>query len=191
VQAVKEYLDAGKLGLPGLLRIHAWESWDSHGCLAREIDLACWYFGEPPNAIYASRSQPLGSSQAGTDYLQLHFGFAGGGMALIDHAHTLRPGGGYYSLSLIGSAGAAYADDHHNVQLLNPGDHATALLTGQGALHLVAELQEFIDAIHEQREPAVTSADALRAVQVAEAVAALADGEALRWNGQQYEVVAP
>ena len=42
-------------------------------------------------------------------------------MALIDCAQTLPQGDGYFSLSLIGSTGAAYADSHHNRQLLYGG----------------------------------------------------------------------
>jgi predicted dehydrogenase len=101
----------------------------------------------------------------------LHLGFAGGGMAVIDYAETLPPGDGYFSLSLIGSTGAAYADDHHNMQLLYGGGHPSALHTGEADLSALAQLQEFLNAVEQNREPLITGADGLRAVEVAEAAA--------------------
>ena len=65
----------------------------------------------------------------------------------IVYAETLPEGDGYFSLSLIGSAGAAYADDHHNTQLLYAGGHAAALKTGESEFEELAQLQEFVNAI--------------------------------------------
>jgi predicted dehydrogenase len=110
-------------------------------------------------------------------------------MALIDDAQTLPGGDGYFSLSLIGSTGAAYADDHHNRNLLFRGGDPRAIETGQGSLHLTAQLQEFVAAIEEQREPATTGADGQAALQVAEAaVASLQSRQALRLIGGTYEL---
>ncbi len=188
LRTVMENLDAGRLGEPGLLRIHRWNavagtlrvpSAAANGVcslllqLGGEIDLACWLFGRRPSAVYAVGSGELG-------YVQLHLGFAGGGMAVIDHSERLPPGDGYFSLSLIGSTGAAYADDHHNMQLLYGGGHPASLKTGEADLQSLAQLQEFIDAIEQDREPAITGTDGLRAIEVAEAAAAaLTTGEAV------------
>ena len=110
-------------------------------------------------------------------------------MALIDCACTLPPGDAYSSLSLIGSAGAAYADDHHNMQLQFGGARPAALLTREGDGYLVALLQEFVMALGEKREPSVPGAVGLTALQVAEAAAeSLATGQALRRTGERYEV---
>jgi myo-inositol 2-dehydrogenase/D-chiro-inositol 1-dehydrogenase len=164
VQAVKASLDSGKLGEPGLLRLHRWEAPPPGKAparpLTREIDLACWFFGDGPSTIFATSRPSTGTEWP--DYVHLHLGFPNGGMALIDHAQMLPAGGGYFSLSLIGSAGAAYADDHHNRQLLFKGGHPSAVLTEEGA-GLLAMLQEFIDAVQENRPPLVTWADYLRA----------------------------
>src|SRR5882724_3760065 len=62
VRVVKESLDAGKLGVPGLLRTHTWDARVPMGVrgtyllehLTHEIDLACWFFGQRPEIIYAS-----------------------------------------------------------------------------------------------------------------------------------------
>jgi predicted dehydrogenase len=108
-------------------------------------------------------------------------------MALIDCARTLLPGDAYSSVALIGSAGAVYADDHHNMQLLFGGGRPTAIPTRQGDGYLVALLQEFVTALAEKREPSVPGADGLAALQVAEAAAeSLATGRALHRAGERY-----
>jgi hypothetical protein len=66
-------------------------------------------------------------------------------MALLDHFGGLSAGDDYSSLNVIGATGAAYADDHHNVQLLYQGGHARAVRTGEGILATVAMLQQFVD----------------------------------------------
>src|SRR5262249_10596121 len=98
LQGIRARLDARQLREPGLLRIHRWEQPETPMALTREIDLACWLFGNGPSELFAT-GRP--------DYIQVHLGFPGGGMALIDHARPLPPDDGYYSLALIGSTGAA------------------------------------------------------------------------------------
>jgi predicted dehydrogenase len=181
---VKEVFDAGRLGVPGLLRIHRWKpgergrerhgaagAQDDAGTLVRrivgEIDLACWMFNQRPETVYA-----VGCSQTGSsDYVQVHLGFKGGGMALIDYAETLPQGDGYFSISLIGSIGAAYADDHHDMQLLYKGGPPSALHTGDADAAALAQLQEFVNAVQERREPLSTGIDALRGIEVVETAA--------------------
>ncbi len=100
-QEVKAALTDGKLGEPGLLRMHRWTKstahHDANSIMMRQtvdgIDLAIWLFDEMPTEVYAV-SCP--------SYVQVHLGFADGGMALIDDAQTLPDGDGYFSLSLIG-----------------------------------------------------------------------------------------
>ncbi|MDP6750252.1 MAG: Gfo/Idh/MocA family oxidoreductase [Candidatus Poribacteria bacterium] len=188
-QEVKSALTDGKLGEPGLLRIHRWaESTDQSNTddivmnqTVDGIDLAIWLFDGMPTEVYAI-SRP--------SYVQVHLGFADGGMALIDDARTLPSGDGYFSLSLIGSTGAAYADDHHNRNLLFRGGDPNAIDTGQGSLHLTAQLREFIAAIEEQREPVANGTDGQVALQVAEAaVSSLQSRQALRMIGGSYELV--
>jgi myo-inositol 2-dehydrogenase/D-chiro-inositol 1-dehydrogenase len=121
------------------------------------------------------------------DYTQLHLGFAGGGMALIDGTSSLPPGDGYFALSLIGSAGAAYADDHCDMQLLFAGGHPAALHTGPGDAELLGLWQAFVTAIEQGRDPPVTAADALAALRVAGAAAeSIATGQAVRMDGEKY-----
>ena len=148
IQAVKRSLDAGKLGEPGLLRIHRWLPPEATpGSLTERIlpdaDLACWMFGGTPEKVWTLQTP------SNPDYIQFHLGFANGGMAMIDIACSLPAGGDYFSLSIIGATGTAYADDHHNMNLLYAGDQPNALRTSEGRADLAGQLQEFVDAIHE------------------------------------------
>ena len=198
---VKEVLDSGELGEPGLLRIHRWESlgtgsWpaldEEQGSvvvrnLSAEIDLAIWLFGGLPTEVYATGRRVSHGGIDQPDYVQVHLGFEGDGMSLIDYSVSLPPGPGYHFLSMIGSKGAAYADDHHNVNLVYGAGGTRALGAGQGAGHILAQLQEFVDAVSEDREPASTGADGRSALQVAEAAAeSMCSGRTARLAGGQY-----
>jgi len=169
IQSVKGSLDAGKLGQAGLLRIHRWlPLCEDIGSLAQRIlpdtDLACWLFGSAPETVWSLQSN------ANSDYIQFHLGFADDGMAMIDIAASLPIGGDYFSLTMIGGTGAAYADDHRNMNLLYNGGQPNAIRTSQGRADLVMQLQEFVDAIIEQRNPSVTPADTETAMGVVERV---------------------
>ena len=205
-QKVKDSIASGKLGALGLLRIHHWgplgaDGWDWLSPAAgptggtvinrviRHIDLAVWLFETLPTEVYAvGRQRNPGLDLE--DYVQVHLGFPEGAMALIDYSMTLPRGADYFSLSVIGSSGGAYADDHHNMNLLYRGGHPLALDIGQGQVHILDQLQEFINAIEEDREPAITGADGRAAVQAAQAVRlSIATGAAVRLEEGRYERV--
>lgn len=134
-QSIHEGLHQQRLGNPALVRIHRWDAADdvlvpgqnpqSHvwQSFVEEVDLACSLFGSMPTTIFG-KSLPAGSDDEHTGGLVGHFGFQAEetaatnspGMAIVDCA--LHAGSPYYSASLIGSSGAAYADDHHNTNLL-------------------------------------------------------------------------
>jgi len=184
---VKASLDAGELGEPVLARIHRWEC--SAVELVDEIDLVCWWLGKPPERVYATGA-PAAKSKG--DYVQLHLGFDGGGMALIDVTERLRDGDGYYSASVVGTRGAAYADDHRDVQLLYGGGRAQALRAdGRDARDdsLCAQWRGFVDAIEGSRASIASAEDALAALAVSEAVAAsLAASRPAVRKGGRYEL---
>ena len=188
--ALKDSLTSGKLGALGLLRMHRWEPRATGVSrplaeVMTEIDMAHWLFAAVPTAIHAS-SRELDAGP----YLQLHFGFPEGGMALIDHASTLSEGRGYFSLSAIGSSGAAYADDHHNTHLVYRGGDPRALVSGQESACLASQLAEFVNAITEDRDPAITGADGRAALETAAAIASsISSGRAVRRQGGTYELV--
>ncbi|MEO2020501.1 MAG: hypothetical protein ABGX05_01655 [Pirellulaceae bacterium] len=172
LEATQESLVSGELGDPGLVRIHRWSTTGDPPLTAsgmlRDLDLVLNVFQSLPQEVYAVGRSVLGDTER--DYLQVHLGFHGGGMAVIDRSGTLPPGDGYFSFSVIGSAGAAYADDHRNKQLVYRGEHPSAIGTGSEDLGCVGQLQEFCDAIRQQRDPLVTAADWLAVALVSEAV---------------------
>jgi len=132
---IRQELDAGKLGEPGLIRLYRWAPAEHNGSALRDLDLVMWYFGKPPNLVYA------------VQYV-VHLGFPGGGMAMLDHA--VVPGDRYDSLSIICSSGAAYADDHQNMQLIFRGGSTAAIRAGEGVQQWCAMVQEFVDSIVRQ-----------------------------------------
>ncbi len=191
VQAIRQSLDAGQLGDLGLLRIHRWvpiSGGDATECLLDQVDLANWFFNHLPTEIYAASRPNTTTDSCG--YQQVHLGFPDGGMALIDVARTLPDGDDYYALSLIGSTGAAYADDHHNTHLLFRGGTASAVCSKPGDEHIAGMLREFAASIEEDREPSVDGSAGHAAVVVADAARRSAEsGQALRLdaNGDRYE----
>lgn len=195
IEAIGASLSSGKLGDPGFLRIHRWEpaGLAKKGetlldRVVREIDVANWIFGSLPTEVYALSRQPT-TDTATLGYLQLHFGFQGGGMALIDYSTALPQGRDYFSLSVIGSEGAAYMDDHRNTHLVYRGGEPTALISGQDTTSLLRSIQEFVDAIAEERQPTSSGADGRAALQVAEAVnQSIVVGASAHLNGGSYEL---
>ncbi len=155
----------GHLGEPGLLRIHHWRP---ERQLVRDLgfgeaDLALWLFGAMPVSRH-SLSSP--------DYLQLHLGFPNDGMAVIDVAANRPAPDPYYSLHLMGSEGAAYADDHHNAHLLMDQRGTRAVLHGRNErLAVLAMVEEFVNGLKDQRAWSVDLSDSFRANQIIEEVA--------------------
>ncbi len=207
VAEVKNCLGSGVLGAPGLLRIHDWrppdideqapsdpEQADTTAAIFQAVlpgvNLANWILGAWPSEIYAVGHAGPEGARGSYGYIQVHLGYPGGGMALVDRSMMLPPGSDYFSLSVFGSAGAAYADDHHNMHLLYGGGRPTALPAGQGKLHHLGELQEFVEAIETGRPPAITADDGNKAVEVVRAaVQSLKSGRAMRLVGGCYEFV--
>ena len=160
-RAIRQQLDGGRLGAPGLIRAHRWLSAAAASsdllpgqaggeggptppaALVQDIDAALWLMGKAPELVYAVQ---------GDGALQVHLGFLGGGMAMLDYADCLPEGDGYSSLSVIGSTGAAYADDHQNVQLLYRGGSPAAVHVGERAAQLAALAQTFITALRDGQD---------------------------------------
>ena len=136
-QLIKQHLAAGKLGAPGLVRIHRWQAAPDQSSLMRDLELIHWYFAADVRVAYAVQH---------ARGLQVHLGVGEKGMATIDHA-TIPGGDPYYSLTVIGAHGAAYADDHANVQLAYQGGQPRGILTEEAVGQYVTLLQEFIDAL--------------------------------------------
>ena len=157
------------IGSPGLVRIHRWQSTASADCgglpepLVRDVDLALWLTNTGPNRVYALQSKD-------PRYVQVHFGFANGGMAIIDFDGRLPSGDGYQSLSVIGATGAAYADDHQNTQLVYNGGSPRAVRTEERTRQLAAMVQSFVDGVHANRETTSGAAEWCQVFAVTEAI---------------------
>ena len=90
-------------------------------------------------------------------------------------------------ISLIGSTGAAYADDHHNSHLLFTGGDPRALMSNSGD-GLATELEEFVDCITKNQTPEVDADTILNVHQVLLGIqAALKAAKVLRQQGDLYE----
>lgn len=166
VKIISSCLQQGKLGNPGLLRVHRWSDQDNApnvdqlSFFSNEIDLACWLFGESPDSIYAKRQHP----QSDANSVYVHLGFPGGGMAVIDCSNQLpSKSPTYESISLIGSSGAAYVDDHHNCQLVFRGGVPISAKTSSVDDRRQLQLAEFAKAIEQGCGAALNDVMAARA----------------------------
>jgi predicted dehydrogenase len=184
---VRDQLAAGPLGEPGLIRLHRWEpaaerSAGANGLpdlLLRDLDVALWLAGRRPDRVYAA------GRTSGGRFVQVHLGFPGGVMALLDYADRLPPGDDYRSLSVIAFSGATYADDHANTQLLYRGGHPQAVRTDERFGVLAAVAQEFVDALTAGRDLSAGAAEWRAVFAVADAVtASLASGRAVTPEGR-------
>ena len=193
-QLIRQQLDAGKLGEPGLVRVHRWEPATTENerlslrlptPLMRDLELVLWLIGRPPNLVYAVEHVVNDRDTSRGRFVQVHLGFHGGGMALIDSADRLPPGEGYQSLSVIGSAGAAYADDHQNMQLVYRGGRPQAVRADEQSQPLTALTQDFADGLNASRDFSVSVAAWRSVLTVADAVQrSLASRQAIPREGR-------
>ena len=151
LQSVYQSCRTGELGQLGLLRLHRWVAGPVAAAEREEdllacVDLARWFFGELPVSVFALE----GPSSA---TIQLHLGFSGNGMAMIDCAWDLPRGRGYDSCHVIGDDGAAYADDHRNVSLLYAGNDPQAHKVQNEQAAIVAVLDSFITSLDSAESP--------------------------------------
>lgn len=202
VAAVKSAIDSGKLGVPGLLRIHSWEPnadgeqdqndktrHRDHGefrsRVIQQLDLALWMFPKPPMEVYAVGRDAVGDKNAWPEYVQIHLGFPEGGMALISVCRSLPPGDDYQTVSLIASTGAAYADDHLQKQLLFRGERPVATQHAEMIPAIVTQLREFQQVIADKRHPADAAAAMKSALALTEAAwTSLAEHRPVRLTGE-------
>jgi predicted dehydrogenase len=168
VRQVRQSLCEGKLGEAGLLRIHRWEQASQYrqDTLASELDLALWLFGRLPSEVYAVER---------SGYLQAHLGFPEGGMALIDLDQSIPSDNAYYSLTLIGSSGAAYADDHRDMNLILGHGGMHAVRTSQGGVGVFNLIDDFANAVQQGDDFSSFWDETESALQVAEDVRRAAD----------------
>ena len=108
---------------------------------------------------------------------------------MLDFAGHLPSGQEYDSMSLIGSAGAAYLDDHHNSHLLFGEGTPRALFTS-GKSGLQHEIQEFVNEVARGNVSTTDAGTILGVHRVIEAVRrSLNAGLVLHADGGAYEPV--
>ncbi len=182
-QTIIDRLSRGKLGDPGLLRVHRWRTDNKRtvsSTIFGDIDLAIHLFQATPKEIYAI-------GRIDHSYIQIHLGFPNGGMALLDFAQRMPTGQVYNSLSLIGSKGAAYADDHQNTHLLFTGGNPAALISDAGTGGLV-ELREFVNCIAHGVSPTIDGQTILTVHRVTDAIRhSIESKQVLHQRGGVYE----
>ena len=142
---MRESVDSGNLGKPALLRMHVWGTVsDPVNDSARigAVDLALWFIGEEANAVFLSGNANSES---------VHLGFASGAMAMLDFTSALPEGECYQSLSLIGSRGAAYADDHRDRNILFNGGAPAATAPAIQRAYIQPMLEDFVRGVTEGR----------------------------------------
>ncbi len=138
--------------------------------LVRDLDVVLWLIGQSPDAVYAVEQTDLEPGHSRGRFLQVHLGFPSGAMALLDFADRLPPGDGYQSLSVIGSAGAAYADDHQNMQLVFRGGRPQAVCADESGRRHAAMVQETVEALHAGGDVSAHVSEWQNVLKVAEAV---------------------
>ena len=194
-QAVYSELKSGDLGQPGLLRIHHWkpgvwhqnnDNFVSQGVMD-ELDVACWLMDAWPETIFATTIP--GNERPLVRGVQVHLGFPEGAMAVIDCvSQNDEPQPAYYCLNLIGSRGAAYADDHRNTNLLLHRGETCGLVLHQDPGMILDQLQRFVTTIQGETNAEDPNNDSRRAVTVAQAAQASAvAGSVFRLKGDIYE----
>ncbi len=178
IAQVQSALETRKLGEPGLLRIHCWNPHSNLATLLRqELDLALWLFGHPPRTLY---------SVARPGYRQVHAGFTDGGMALID-VDAAPPGDSeYYTLSLIGSTGAAWSDDHHNMNLLMQSNGINAVPMTEANTAMAAMIDHFAVSLREGCPFSVNWTDTLMVLDLADRVDASAGQQSVVAGGSSH-----
>jgi predicted dehydrogenase len=177
------------IGEPGVLRVHRWQNGDAdlYEKIYLDIDLASSFFSSMPSEICV-----MGKVNADTgnpDYLQVHFGYDSGAMAVFNFSRSLPAGQDYDSLSLIGSRGAIYCDDHRNTHLLYKGGNPAALISSTENLRLINELNAFVNAIHHPAQEE-SSADFYCSHLVLEAIMkSFESGQVAHLKGASYELI--
>ncbi|MDC0201566.1 hypothetical protein OAK04_04140 [Verrucomicrobia bacterium] len=149
VIALRESLDSGNLGKLGVIRIHLWNQQNSNEVqeMVHAIDLTLWFFGTEPKYIHGTTS-----AENEVKCSLVHLGFECGGMALLDFTNSLPTGDNYESLCLIGSKGAAYADDHRNSNLFFSGGAPNAKCPDTSMNFIGPMLADFIQKIKGGRD---------------------------------------
>ena len=91
---------------------------------------------------------------------------------MLDFTDSLPSGEGYHSLCLIGSRGAAYADDHRNRNLLFAGGAPKASPPDSRRAFIQPMLEDFFASVSEGSDSSSASQNYARALEIVTAIMA-------------------
>jgi UDP-N-acetylglucosamine 3-dehydrogenase len=176
ITALKQMISDGKLGDPILLEFHRenrrGENIGDVGIVkdasVHDIDTACWLFGERPRIVFA-RVGVMFAPLEHEDFATILLGFSGQKTAFLV-TNWITPNR-VRTLAAVFSGGVVDVDFVTQQTSVHEGG-ATTVPSRPYQEPLVLEMQEFVSALREKRQPLVTGEDGLNVIRVAEAVLA-------------------
>ena len=176
IASLKRMIKEGRMGEPILLEFHRenrrGQNVNDVGIVkdasVHDIDTACWLFGELPKVVFA-RVGAMSPPADHEDFATALLGFSGRRTAFLV-TNWITPSR-VRTLSAVFSGGVVDVDFVTQVTSIHE-EGATTVPTTSYQEPLMLEMQEFVSALREKREPLVTGRDGLNVIRVAEAVLA-------------------
>ncbi|GIF78399.1 Gfo/Idh/MocA family protein [Asanoa siamensis] len=185
-RAVKQTIDSGAIGRPQLVRLAIlggwiWPDWSAWvGDPVRSgghalhngvhlLDLATWWLGGEPTAIFARGRKQTAAELRIYDYLEMVVTYADGATAVCEMSRAHRPGSLAQRELLVAGTAGIVEQGWDGESALVFGEAGTATLPAAGGNGFAAQLGAWLDAIG-GAPPAMPVADAVRAVALGVAV---------------------
>jgi predicted dehydrogenase len=183
-RAIKRAIEDGGIGRPVYIRLAIlggwiwpdWRAWvldprRSGGHVLHNgvhlLDLARWWMGDEPESVYVQGRKETSADLAIHDYLSMVVRFRNGGTAVCEMSRANRPRTfGYRDVFVQGTLGALRLpwDAEQGLAFTESG---TGVLPGDAQVGFDREVAAWVAAMRGEAEPAVSGADAARAVAMA------------------------
>jgi predicted dehydrogenase len=183
-RTIKRTIDSGDIGRPVYTRLAIlggwiwpdWRAWvidprRSGGHVLHNgihlLDLATWWMDDEPRSVYVQGRKETSADLAIHDYLSMIVRYRSGGTAVCEMSRANRPRTfGYRDVFVQGTRGALRLpwDGEQGVAFTEGG---TSLLPGNGQVGFTREVGAWVAAMRGEAVPAVTGAEASRAVAMA------------------------
>ena len=196
--AVKEAIDSGEMGelihiycrrnspIRGVWRYFGISDLSMH-VMIHDIDCVNWYFGEPPQKVYAKSRSVLLKEHNMDDVIYALLTYPNGGLVCLEACWTLPENSPTViddRLELVGTKGTAYIDPCDvgvrfisKERLLYPDSRHWPYVDGAPSGALNAEITGFISSINGVGKPLITAREAYDALRVVDAIErSLAEG---------------
>ena len=176
IASLKRMIEDEKMGEPILLEFHRenrrGQNINDVGIVkdasVHDIDTACWLFGEVPKVVFA-RVGALRPPADHEDFATALLGFSGQRTAFL-WTNWITPSR-VRTLSAVFSGGVVDVDFVTQKTSIHE-EAATPVPSTSYQEPLMLEMQEFVSALREKRDPLVTGKDGLNVIRIAEAVLA-------------------